>query len=162
MNPIEKYFTAEKYESVLFVLLGVTAIAFAIYFLLKVKQPFYIGMSFPLIAVALIQIIVGSTVYIRSPKDILRVNEIVQTNRAKIQSEEIARMDVVMKNFNIYRWVEIALLIIGLLLFFFSQSITIWKGVGVGLTIQAGFMLLLDFFAESRGKSFLEYLHTLY
>jgi hypothetical protein len=79
----------EKYESVLFVLVGVVAILMATYFFVKVKQPFYSGMAYPLIAVALIQRVVGSSVYFRSPKDIARVNEIVQTNKAKIQTEEI-------------------------------------------------------------------------
>lgn len=161
MNPIEKYFNAEKYESVLFVLVGIMAITIATYFFVKVKQHFYSGMAYPLIAIALIQVIVGSSVYFRSPKDIVRVNEIVQTNKAKIQTEEIPRMIVVMKNFDIYRWVEIVLLVMGLFLFFYFQSMTIWKGIGLGLFIQAGFMLLLDFFAESRGKIYLEYLKTL-
>ena len=161
MNPIEKYFNAEKYESVLFVLVGIMAITIATYFFVKVKQHFYSGMAYPLIAIALIQVIVGSSVYFRSPKDIVRVNEIVQTNKAKIQTEEIPRMIVVMKNFDIYRWVEIVLLVMGLFLFFYFQSMTIWKGLGLGLFIQAGFMLLLDFFAESRGKIYLEYLKTL-
>jgi hypothetical protein len=38
---------------------------------------------------------------------------------------------------------------------------TIWKGIGLGLFIQASFMLLLDFFAENRGKTYLEFLYTL-
>jgi hypothetical protein len=161
MNPIEKYFNAEKYESVLFVLVGIIAIVIATYFFVKVKQPFYNGMAYPLVVVALIQIIAGSSVYFRSPKDIARVNEIVQTNKVKIKAEEIPRMKLVMENFDIYRWVEIVLLVTGLIMFFYFQSMTFWKGIGLGLFIQAGFMLLLDFFAESRGKIYLEYLRTL-
>jgi hypothetical protein len=51
---------------------------------------------------------------------IVRVNEIAQTHPTKIQSEEIPRMHMVMKNFTIYRWVEIILLLAGIitLLFF--------------------------------------------
>jgi uncharacterized membrane protein len=118
MQLIEKYFNAEKYESVLFIIVGLTAIGFAIYYLTKIKLPFYNGMAYPLILVALIQLVVGTSVLIRSPKDIARVNTIVQTDKAKIQSEEIPRMQVVMKNFDIYRWVEIALLALGIILFF--------------------------------------------
>jgi hypothetical protein len=57
ISPIEKYFNAEKYESLLFVFVGLAAIAASIYFLIKIKQPFYTGMVFPLIGIALIQII---------------------------------------------------------------------------------------------------------
>jgi hypothetical protein len=135
MSPIERYFNAEKYESLLFVLVGLAAIAASIYFLIKIKQPFYTGMVLPLIGIALIQIIVGSSVYFRSPKDISRVNQIVQTNKSAINSEEIPRMQVVMKNFVLYRWIEIA--------------------------FQSSFMLLLDYFAESRGKAYLMFLQSL-
>ena len=161
MEQISKYFNAEKYESILFVLVGLTAIIFAAYFLVKIKQPFYNGMAYSLIIIALIQLTVGSTVYLRSPKDILRVNQILRTDKAKIHTEEIPRMTTVMKNFTIYKWIEIALIIVGVMMFFYFEPMTVWKGVGLGLFIQASFMLVLDFFAESRGKTYLEYLQSL-
>jgi hypothetical protein len=37
MEQISKYFNAEKYESLLFVLVGLLAISVATYFLIKVK-----------------------------------------------------------------------------------------------------------------------------
>jgi hypothetical protein len=70
-------------------------------------------------------------------------------------------MELVMKNFEMYRWVEISLLILGIVFFLFFQQQSIWKGVGLGLSIQAGFMLLLDFFAESRGSEYLDFLRTM-
>lgn len=161
MNPIEKYFDAEKYESVLFILIGIIAIAFAGYFLLRIKQPFYTGIAYPLVLVALIQIIVGSTVYLRSPKDIVRVNQIIERENQKIKTEEIPRMEVVMKNFDLYRWIEIILILIGVLMFLLSQTSSMFKGIGLGLIIQASFMLMLDYFAESRGKIYLEFLNQI-
>lgn len=161
MDKISKYFNAERAESLLFILVGVLAITFAIYCFVKLKQPYYNGMAYALIVVGLIQITVGGSVYFRSPKDIIRVNNIMQTDKTKIQSEETPRMVTVMKNFVLYRWVEIALLIIGFILFFVFKTETLWKGFGIGLSIQSGFMLLLDFFAERRGKVYLEYLQNL-
>jgi hypothetical protein len=46
-------------------------------------------------------------------------------------------------------------------MFLYFEPNTLWKGVGLGLAIQASFMLLLDFFAESRGKTYLEFLQQL-
>jgi len=161
MNQIEKYFNAEKYESILFVLVGITAISFALHFLIKIKQPFFNGVSYPLISVALVQIIVGSSVYFRSPKDITRVNQIIQIEKRKIATDEIPRMEVVMKNFLIYRWVEIALLLVGVCMYLFIDSSTFLKGVGLGLMIQASFMLLLYYFAESRGKIYVAFLKAM-
>ncbi len=160
MDKITKYFNAERAESLLFVLVGLIAVFCAIYFFTKINQPFYNGMSYSLVAIALIQITVGASVYFRSPKDIERVNKMVQSEKEKIQNEEIPRMNTVMKNFVLYRWIEIGLLLIGFALFFIFQPETFWKGFGIGLSIQSCFMLLLDFFAESRGKVYLDYLQN--
>lgn len=161
MDTIAKYFNAERTESIVFVLVGLTAAVFASYFLLKIKQPFYNGISYALLAIALIQITVGISIFVRSPKDIERVNQILNADKSRIEIEEIPRMNTVMKNFAIYKWIEISLIAIGLVLFFIIQPKSIWKGVGLGLFIQSSFMLLLDFFAESRGRDYLEYLRTL-
>lgn len=118
MNAVEKYFNAEKYESVFFVIVGLTAILFSIYFLIKLKQPFYAGMVYPLVIVALIQILVGSSVYGRSPKDKESVNQLLKNNQNRIKTEEIPRMEIVMKNFFVYRWIEIALILVGLFMIF--------------------------------------------
>jgi len=104
---------------------------------------------------------VGISIYYRSPKDISRVNQIIQTDKAKIKTKEIPRMKTVMKNFVLYRWIEISLIIIGIIMFLFLGPGTIWRGVGLGLFIQAGLMLLFDYFAESRGTIYLEYLQNL-
>jgi multidrug transporter EmrE-like cation transporter len=160
MEPITKYFNAEKAESVLFVLVGVVTILLSVYFLLKVKQPLYNGIAYSFIAIALIQLTVGGSVYFRSPKDIVRVNNIVQADKSRIQTEEIPRMKTVMKNFVLYRWIEIALIVIGLLMFLFLEPQTLAKGIGLGLFIQSSFMLLLDYFAESRGKTYLAFLEN--
>jgi multidrug transporter EmrE-like cation transporter len=161
MEQISKYFNAEKSESLLFVVVGIVALLLSAYFLVKMKQPVYNGMAYPLIVIALIQLTVGSSVYFRSPKDIARVNQIMQTETAKIQTEEIPRMETVMKKFVIYRWIEIALVGIGIALFLYFQPMTLWKGIGLGLAIQSSFMLLLDYFAENRGKVYLDYLQRL-
>ncbi len=158
MNQVNKYFIAEKNESVLFVVVGVIAIILSAYFLWKVRQPFYNGLSYALILIALIQLVVGSSVYFRSPKDIIRVNNLVCNEPSKIKSEEIPRMKVVMKNFIIYRWVEIVILLIGVFLYFYFQPLSILKGIGLGLMMQSGIMLILDYFAESRGKIYIDYL----
>lgn len=160
MNSIEKYFSSEKQESILFVLVGIIGIAISSYFLVKMKRPFYIGMAYPLIAIAFIQIVVGSTVYVRSPKDIARVTLILHTEESSIQTEEIPRMEVVMKNFKIYRWIEIALLLLGLVMYLYLAPASLYKGIGLGLLIQSSFMLALDYFAENRGEIYLEFLRN--
>lgn len=66
-------------------------------------------------------------------------------------------MEKVNKNFVIYRWIEIVLTIVGLLIVFFSRkdpARLFWYGLGVALTIQAVIMLLADYSAENRAGKY--------
>jgi len=161
MTAIEDYFKAERSESVMFILVGLVAIGLSVYFLIKFDHPFYTGLAYPLILVALIQLTVGTTVYLRSPKDLQRVTSFVEQEEGKIESAEIPRMKEVMKNFAYYRYFEIFLLVVGIILTLVFTKENIWMGVGIGLTAQSVFMLVLDYFAEQRGKVYLEFLQQL-
>ena len=63
---IEKYFSAEKSESLLFVLIGAAAVIAAIVFFFFIKTNFYKGAAIPLLLVGMLLGIAGFTVYKRS------------------------------------------------------------------------------------------------
>jgi len=156
--PYRAYFAAERAESFLFIAVGVVALLVGLWLVFFVRKGFALGLAAPLIAVALIQLVVGTTVALRSPQDAVRVERILSVEKPRIASEEIPRMQVVMKNFLTYRYVEIALILVGLLLMFGPLSGDVWRGAGIGLFIQASLMLALDFFAERRGGEYLDWL----
>ena len=156
---IEKYFIAEKSESLLFVIIGIVAIVVATVFLFFTKTNFYKGMAWPLLLIAVIQITVGYTVYKRADEDRKSNSYAYDLNPAALKNKEIPRMEKVNRNFVLYRWIEIALIIAGLVLIFLYRSNTdkaFLFGLGVGLAIQAGIMLAADFFAEKRGITYLK------
>lgn len=155
---VKDYFNAEKLESIFFIAVGVIAILIALWFWFKTKNSFYSGIAYPLVLIAVIQITVGLSVFLRSPKDISRVEEYYARDKNKISEVEIPRMNTVMKNFVIYRYIEIGLIIAGLLLYFIINKDELLKGIGFGLAIQSLLMLVLDLFAEKRGADYLEYL----
>lgn len=155
MDQIEKYFNAEKNESVLFFLVGIFAIALGVDLLFKTENAFLKSFAYPFIVIALIQISVGASVFLRTPSDIKRAESYLQ-DKSKIVTLEIPRMEKVMKSFSLYKKIEIALLLIGLLLFIVFKNSALLKGIGLGLAIQAGIMLTLDLFAESRGKTYIK------
>ncbi|MFM9984145.1 MAG: hypothetical protein ACKVOK_02885 [Flavobacteriales bacterium] len=162
-SDIEKYFLAEKQESLVFVSIGVLAILAAIYFLFIHQSAFGKGVSIPLLLIATIQLTVGITVYRRSDQQRIDNVYCYDLDPAKLRQEEVPRMIIVMKNFAVIRWVEIALLIAGLaLLLAFRSDVsnTFWFGIGVGLAIQAALMLGADFFAERRGQVYLDGLRS--
>lgn len=160
MDFIKTYFTAEKNESLLFMLMGVAAIAFSAYALAKWSEPFYKGLAIPLILIGVIQLVVGGSVYFRTDKQITELEKLYQTSTAEFKSEETPRMETVMKNFSLYKKIEIAVVLIGILLILFTPSRDFWLGVGVGMLLQGAIMLSLDIFAERRGTIYLTAIQT--
>lgn len=154
----EAYFIAEKQESLLFVIIGIVAIVVGILFLVMMKTPLYKGIVIPIIAIGLIQCVVGYTVYARSDAQRKDIVYKMDLNPGAIKDVEIPRMEAVMKNFTIYRWVEIVLLIAGIALLVVyknNEAKQLLFGVGIGLAIQSAIMLGADYFAEKRGGDYL-------
>ena len=129
---IEKYFMAEKAESWIFMAIGIISIITAAIFFFVMKTPAYKGAAIPLLAVGLLLGTVGYTVYKRSDEDRIRNVYALTMNPGELKEKELPRMEVVMKNFMVYRYVEIALALLGMLLFFCcggGQAHSFWKGV---------------------------------
>jgi len=161
MNLIVKYFNAEKAESLLFIGFGVFAIFLSVYFFFFIKDGFWKGFAIPLVFFSMVQIVIGATIFTRSPKDSLRVENILKYEPHKVQSEEIPRMEKVMKNFVFYRYFEIAMIFLGIILMYALSNYGFVKGFGLGLFIQCAVLLSLDFFAERRGHYYFEHLKEL-
>lgn len=161
MDAVNSYFDAERAESLLFVLVGALALLTSAYFLIVRRQPFFRGLALPLIAVALIQLAVGATVFVRSPRDAARVNAALQSDRAHIAAVELPRMKAVIRNFVLYRWIEIVLLLAGVVTLLAAAKGTLVRGAGLGLALQSALMLALDLFAERRAQVYLEMLTAL-
>ena len=154
---IEKYFAAEKSESLLFIFIGIAAVILAIVFFFFLKTNFYKGIALPLVLIAIIQITAGYTIYKRSDADRKRNTYAYDLNPSELKGKEIPRMEKVNKNFVLYRWIEIALIIAGLVLIFLYRSNPVKDflyGLGIGLAIQAFIMLGADYFAEARAKDY--------
>jgi len=150
---IEKYFIAEKQESLVFLVIGMAAILLALIFYFSAKTQIYRGAALPLLILGLMQSIAGYTVYIRS--DDQRVGQVYayDMNPDQLKTIELTRMRKVKTNFLIYRWIEIGFFIAGLILIilFFKQPVrSFWLGFGITLTIMAAELFIADFIAERR------------
>ena len=162
-NFVTTYFTEEKIESLFFIIIGIISISLAFIFWFIIKYSFFKGLAFPLFLIGLNQLVVGATVYISSPKDIITIEQIIKEQPQKILSEELPRMETVMKRFTVYKVIEIALILTGIVLFilFYNSPQLFWKGLGLGLMIQSGLMLILDFIAEKRLENYIKHLTIL-
>ena len=154
---IEKYFISEKKESLLFIVLGIAAVATAVIFFFFLKTNFHKGASLPLFLIGLLLGVVGFTVYKRSDEDRRRNVYAYDMNPSELKDKELPRMKTVMKNFIIYRWIEVFLLTAGILVYvYFIRDFKndFWRGLGLALALMAFLALLADYFAENRGKKY--------
>jgi hypothetical protein len=164
---IYKYFIAEKQESLVFLIIGISAIVLAVvfWFFIKTNPQFFKGAAIPLLAIGIIQCIVGYSVYARTDKQKADVAyNIGMEPAAYTKQKELPRMETVMKNFVIYRWVEIAFIITGIVLIFLFRTNpdrAFWYGLGITLALQGAIMLGADYFAEKRGKVYTEELRKI-
>jgi hypothetical protein len=150
---IEKYFMAEKQESLIFLVIGIIAIVLALILYFMVKTQLCRGLGIPLLILGLVQAIAGYSVYMRS--DDQRVSQVYayDMNPDQLKTTELTRMRKVERNFTIYRWVEIAMIIAGIILIFWfrNKSMQIfWLGFGISLAIMSAELFFADFIAEKR------------
>ena len=152
---IEKYFNAEKQESLLFMLIGVAGIIAAFVFFFFLKTNFHKGAAIPFMLVGLLLAMVGYIVYKRSDDDRIRNVYAYDMNPSQLKEKELPRMQTVMKNFVIVRWVEIFLFLVGAAFYvYFIRDFNndFWRGLGLALAVMALIALTADYFAERRGK----------
>ena len=161
VDPMITYFKAEKAESILFILAALVAGSISIWMILKLKDSFLTGLSIPLLAVAVIQLVVGSVIYFRTDKQVANLANTYTENVQQFIEKETPRMNRVMGSFRIYKSVEAAFIIAGLLLMFFTTDKNMWNGIGLGLLLQGTLMIAFDLFAERRAEVYLTWLNSL-
>jgi ABC-type Fe3+-siderophore transport system permease subunit len=157
-SDIEKYFGAEKSEAVIFMVAGVCAVLVAVVLMIWFRNAFNKGLVFPLVVVAVMHIAVGASVYSRADRQRISNIYAYDMDPASLRDEEVPRMQKVIRNFVVLRWIEIALAVTAIaliLLYRSSPERVILYGAGVGLFVQAALSLILDFFAEKRAHEYL-------
>lgn len=158
MDTISTYFTAERTESLVFITVGLLALLTSAACVIVLRKPLFNGMALTLSVIAVLQLVVGITIYQRSPQDTARVQQMLQSAPARIKSEEVPRMRVVMRNFRIYLGVEVALLILALVVIPSASPGGFMRGAAIGLALQAVFTAVLDLVATQRGEAYLNWL----
>lgn len=148
-----RYFDAEKQESLLFVAVGIAAIVASLHLYRRARR--WHGMVAPLVAIAAIQIVVGTTVYLRTDAQVAVLQSRLGAAPAALKAEEGGRMKTVLRNFDLYKSIELALLATGIAVAFGLRRREYWRGFGLGLALQSAFMLVLDLYAEARAQVYI-------
>ena len=161
---IEKYFIAEKNAGLVFLIIGIVAILIAVGFFFFWKTNFAKGAAVPLLIIGLIEAAAGYAVYAKS--DNQRIDNVYafDMNSSKLRNEELPRMKTVNRNFIIYKWVEIVLIIAGIVLVILyrnNEQKIFLAGFGAALIFQTAVIFIADFSAAKRATVYTQQLETL-
>lgn len=160
MNQIEQYFNGEKFQCSVGIIISIFLIALS-FFLFKMNTAVYKGMACTFVTLSTFLIIICIGVVVRSPKDIIRVNQYLKAEREKIETVEIPRMEKVINNFKVIKIVESILVLFGLVFLLIFSKNDLFKGIAIAIILQGLVLFTFDFFAEKRAKPYYLYLKTL-
>jgi hypothetical protein len=146
------YFQGEKLEALVFILpLGLLCMIFGGWLLSEGQQGFAKGIALPFLVLGLLLTVVGSTVGLRTPSQVVALQANYQVAPDATLQAEKDRMTKVNNAWPLYLSVWIAFGAIGLVLRLFNQS-ELLQGVAVALVFFAGVGLLIDGFADRRAQ----------
>lgn len=160
MDNIVRYFSGEKLQCSIGVLLGLLSLALSVYFITS-NDIVFKGIAFTFIPLSTLLIAICIGIVIRTPKDLKRVSTYYENEPMKLQTDELARMEKVMKTFPVIKMVETGFVIVGVILYLLLEKNNLLKGVGMGLIIQGILLYGFDHFAEARGKIYFKFLNSI-
>jgi drug/metabolite transporter (DMT)-like permease len=158
-SDIEKYFSAEKQGSLIFFIVGAIAISLALYFFFSNKTQVYKGAAIPMILIGIVFLLVGFSVQRKTDSDRIRNVYAYDMKPVDFKEVELPRMQKLLADMAIYRWIEIGLFVSGFLIFIFLRKkpdFSFWSGFGLSLAIMALIAHGLDFMAKKPAIGYTE------
>ena len=151
-DALARYFAEEKQGSLVFVGFGVASVLAAI---LVARSPWK-GALWPLLVLGLGAVVVGSTVYLRTDRQVAELQALLDRDPAELRARELPRLERIQRTFRVLKMAEIALVAAGLALtFVFSRGSTAYA-VGIALAVEAAVLLGLDLLASRRADVYVD------
>lgn len=150
---MERFFTAEKVESLLLIAMGLIAIAIAINGLLNINDVFHHGLAIALLLIAIFQLFIGFNTYARSNQDIIAL---LNSDPILFTQAEFQRISRMANSLLFYKIITILVGIAAVLVLFNWDELPFYLGLGTGFLLEAGIMLMLILFAEHRVNRYLK------
>jgi len=142
------------------VFIAVISVIVALWFLIRVRQPFQTGIAWPFVILGVIFFVICLSVALRSDADLARVTSMIESDRAGLATKELPRMAAVMRNFTVIISIEVLFLVASISTLLFMNLSVHTKGVMTGLLMQASWLFIFDMFARSRGADYYNYLRS--
>lgn len=146
------YYSAEKLTAALLVLVAAAAFGFCSY-LWKQKSP-YRAMIYPLVAIGLLQLFVGVNVFVRTDAHVASLLQQLNVYPIDFRSEELARMEMALRNLTAYRVIELFVCAGGGVLLYVVRTNVHAKAIALGLAVQSAIMFVVHLLALWRTEKY--------
>lgn len=154
---IEKYFLAEKQGALMVLIIGAIAILIALIFFFVFKSNLFKGAAIPLIALGIMECVVGYSIHKRSDEERVKLVYAYDMNPQQLKTEELPRLQELNKRFVIYQAVEVGFVMAGIILMLLYNGISersFWVGFGLCLVIQGVLLFGIETMAAQRTKEY--------
>jgi hypothetical protein len=151
-NDFARYFAEERRRAAFFLAAGLAALTLSL--VLAARPTAYRGMIPPLGVLGLVEIVVGATVFLRTPRQAGALRRDVRDAEEDARARERERIRRVIASFRIYKVAETVVLTAGLTLMMLFPRHTVLYASGLGCLLQASVLLVLDRVAERRAREY--------
>jgi hypothetical protein len=90
-----------------------------------------------------------------------RVTTFYESEPTRMQTEELPRMEKVMKSFSVIKKVELGVVVLGIVLAIFFWRNPLVRGIALALIVEGLLLYLFDYLAEARGEVYVAFLRSL-
>ena len=152
---LQSYFKGEKKQSLIFMLGGILALTLGSLGYFYFETAIWKGAASPFLIIGLIQFVLGAVIYFRTNKQVSKLIQQSEGQTRQFFTEEVARMEKVLKDFHKYKTVLMLFFCLGFL-FLMLGAFAGWGkftlGSGAALLWQSGSIYLMDSLAEYRAE----------
>ena len=150
LEALQLYFQGEKTEALVFILpVGLLSLVFSAWLFTDGGGGFARGVAIPFLAMGLLMTTVGAVVGLRTPSQVVQLQQSLQRDPPATLAKELARMEAVGKAWHYYLAIWGVFGVAGLVLRFATRG-DLTQGLSIALVFFAGVGLLIDGFAERR------------
>ena len=156
LTALFEYFTAEKQSAWVLLFLGTASFCTA--WLLWAGRSAFLAMCWPVVALGILELAIGVSVALKAPGQLASVEQGLKAEPTRTASAETARVATVIKNFRVFKTIEILVILASLALISVFPLASAAFAVGLGLLIQSTALLVFDSFAQQRASVYARWL----
>ncbi|MFY7733087.1 MAG: hypothetical protein ACOVSR_06350 [Bacteroidia bacterium] len=159
---IQKFYNAQKAQSLLFLVLGIFATILSIYFFIASINAISLGFAIPFFVFGLTQTILGFKTYIKTNSEREFVMLSAKENIQQIITIEIPRINKILTDYNRKNHVFLGLNALSIVLFTVFANTPMLKGIGLALFVQSLIHISSLYFENNRSQIYFKWLNDYY